>query len=1463
MATILNQNGQATILGDEPDQKPKTTADPRSASTERRDTAILGATGELPEDTELTVTDISNRVNTALASSVSKYIEEEKDVEEAAEDIEDQAKKGADLISLTDYFDNSFHAMDNPTLSAAANLSSIKYQLTVEKLTDAIQERTAETGAGTVINWFDRYILRQFPIGAFEQVRMKRKNVSEEFARAIAGNMSVEEYNTLLDTKIEEYLNQGILFSDNPFAASELLQTIEEFGNDDLAVAEAILAATDLFPIAGGVVSIGGKAVKAGKKVSEVRKIAKALNDISKSPTAATRAGALNGAEAATDVAEKIAKKTDDPENLASMGPSIVDPISDNAPVRPLGSAAANNHTATRLTQEVFEYTRRFLGDIYDTDLINTYITTRVNNIAQSINRGVMDIKLNQEQNSLTMLFGNPKTGKPMTKKAAERYIEDMPEASIVPMGNNRFAVQVSEVVPMDNFIKTNKYAELLKIEGVTGKWFAKLFQKLPTTGYHLIDNADATNLAYRSESAAVRIGQLSKPYIDKINKLSAREIDDVSDIIKNLQSGDLASQRNWFTDDDFADRWAALHQGQEPSQKVIDGYRALVDLADHTYQLRATSMLRRMQANGYRRIVVKVGGEDTYLAAKKVDKIPDDVKWFIDAQTGARFTRDDYDGPIANIFKTDMDIGGNQYVVDTRVVRPLEPEDVLGYNAGGPRVNPEATDFIVLLDKDNKPLKVALSASSSKSAAKARDQLNKLYLAKKAGVLTDDLLVKNNDWNKSLTTVEEFDVWLDESKIYLDKDDLKFVSKHRDESVFSISDDDAFVPNASLTEFAIYSNRRNDKPLTHFGGLGTANDSPIGAILNQVNTESRRLAFSYYNDAIQVSLGKKVKQIADPNSSSKDYRKYYRDMEKWLDVSKTTDPVIRKLHDRKRITELRMGAEGFGDRWAQRLADSASNLIYDIRGVKFNVDNPSHLLTNYGFKTTFFADPFQMLLQSAHSINIVAMAGLEDGLQGAVMGNYLLKSLKLDGKELDIMLDRMGKQFGYSKKEMTEIRQLFIDSARYEVDPTNIAEGFQAPTNSLSRAREKGTRVAMNTLNKGWEKTMNAGMYFFNKGEQITRVTSFGAAVRKWKAQNPELSILSPEGRAWVINKEQAYSLNMTNMSKGDVQQGLLRIPTQFYSYMLRSFEGIFIGKDLTKAERMKLAVMVGPFFGMTGVGLGNGSSAALDAMNSYLPDSLQLESGGDVHRLIKNGPVDALFAWADDKLFGDIAPEVSAASRLSLGDGVIDTFRHYRDANVFEIIGGAGGGKAGSTLVDFAQILGSIARGDEILIGERTLELFRNFKFIDNLAKAKGIIQNQIYSSKSGKRFDANFTTMDGIFAAVGIPLEEVQTLYDADDIIYNNQKVYREYSKEIDNRINLFWDAINERDAEKANEILTSIELSVSRMTGLPPELRGKLQKQVMQGFSDTTTFERVDKLRTMGLDTEAESLLNITR
>jgi len=1465
--TLGEENIEAKVLGDDEVVYETAPPNPKSAATERRDTAVLGATGSLPEELPDVRAGVSETVTTALMEAVGNLQVEEQTVEEKAEELADQSAKGSELIALGDFFDNSFQAMKNPALNEAANLASIKYQLTVEKLQDAIEDNAAKTGTGTVANWFDRYILRNFPIGAWEQMTLKPSSVNHEFAHAISSNMSVQDFEIFLDTRIEDYLEEGFLFSDNPFALQELLAAATKLGNDDKAFGDAVLGAIDLLPIAG---FAGKTVIKTASSVNEARKISKILKGISESPTASTRAGALAGPDAATEVAENIAKRTDEPENLASMGPSMVDPVGDKAPVRPIAASAAKSQTATRIAQEAFEYVNTALGKVVDEGQLATYVTKKVEGLQKKLNKSMIDTKIDYNLNKISIIMGNPRTGLPVSKKTAEKYAADVPEASVIPIdeANNKWAISYDEALDLDEFVDVNKFDEAWKytpeskvsllrnIEGKISRANAAVFGRLNLTGAYLRDNANLTNLANRGESGTVRLTQISKTMLDKLGRVSGDEYEQIGAIVARLQSGDLASQRTWYTTDDFIDMWKADNKGKAPSQKVMDAYQATVDLGDYNYIVRATGLVRSLHREGYRRISTILNGEQKFLAGKPVDidDLPDN-ELFIDASSGAKFTKADYDGPMANVFEVDMDMGGVKYVVDTDVVKPLEIEDALGYNAGGPRVNPEATEFIVLLDKNGKPVNVVLSASSPKTSAKAVKEMTEIYKALRAGRLTDEIVQENNSWNTSLNLKEDAEKWFTKNKIDVEGDEVTFNSRARDDKfVFVDKNADAFIPNGSLDDFHSFVNKRNDEPLTHYGhGAATVNDNPLNSILFQTNSVNRQLGFSKYNQAVKISLGKKIKQIADANSSNTDYASYYENIDRWFKGVKKNE-IINKIYERKRIADLRMGGDGFGDAWLMRIVDEMSNLVYDATGKKFNPSNPTHFLNNYGFKKTFLLDPFQMILQSVQVIPMVAMAGLDDGIKGVAMGKYLYSSLDLSGKPLDIFLERFGKAFNYSKAESKEVRQLFIDMARYEVDPTNIAEGYQKATKSASVFAKQSSRVKAKTLSKSWEKGMNMGMFFFNKGEQISRVSAYGVAVRKWKAANKGKSLLSEEGRTWVSNKEQAYTLNMTNMSRSEIQQGLLRVPTQFYSFMLRSFEGIFIGKDLTPAERMKLAVMMGPFWGTTGMGISN-AAPAVETLNSYLPENMQIEPGSDAFRLVKNGVPDALFAWAG----GENVPEIALASRVGLGDGVMQTFRNYRDGTLGENLLGAGGGASGDLVADFGQWIGSIIRGDPILIKKETLELIRNIKFIDNFEKVRGMLVHKAYISRKGGEVDFKFNTLDTIFTGLGIPLEEPQQVYDSKDVIFNDNKTYRKLSKEISPLINKYWRALDDRNVQLAEDIQRTIDYSISHMTGLEPDLKEKLKLQVLRGFTETTTFERIKQLQRLGRNMEAEQLL----
>jgi hypothetical protein len=82
--------------------------------------------------------------------------------------------------------------------------------------------------------------------------------------------------------------------------------------------------------------------------------------------------------------------------------------------------------------------------------------------------------------------------------------------------------------------------------------------------------------------------------------------------------------------------------------------------------------------------------------------------------------------------------------------------------------------------------------------------------------------------------------------------------------------------------------------------------------------------------------------------------------------------------------------------------------------------------------------------------------------------------------------------------------------------------------------------------------KFLDKGTFFFREGERLTRMTAWNAAYREWKKANPGKAIDS-QARNEILSRQNLLSVNMTRSSASWWQQGVLSVPTQFFSYQIR----------------------------------------------------------------------------------------------------------------------------------------------------------------------------------------------------------------------------------------------------------------------------------------------------------------------
>lgn len=1439
MVKILGETGLSIkILGGETvTEEQAAQVNPLAASTRRNDESVIAATGSVPVagNEAQAFAGVSVETQDAINIALQQVLtEQELDAKTASQRLEDIIRKG-EAVKASDYWALEREALmeNDPEFEGLQALSALKLQYMMETLEDRIRQEKPASTKGKVAGWFDRYIVRGTTIGAVEGLTLRSKREGDEFAAALAGTMSFSEFQEFLDEKIDGYLEEGVFFKGNYTALQDLYEDAIRRGNDEGLIGEFLWAAADvMFPV----VSYGS-----------VVKTAKTLTRLGKSRTIATQAGIGGGHKAATNTAEAIARVTDEPENLAGMGPRILDPVADEAPVRPLQSAAQDAQTHVDIYNSVKEYVRRSLGSAYDEAQVRAYVQTRAASIAENVNRPITDTLFSYDNNVLTVQVGHFRTGEPVSRATAQKIAKDIPEASIkqVDDAGKKFVVEVQEVVNIDRFVKVGQTPVQAVGNAVQRAAYKVLGNKL-TAGAYLRDADDLTDLIQRAETGATKIREALAKFGAPLKKLSSSQIEDIGEIVQDLQSGALAGQRSWLTRDQFVKAYEQKFN-RPPSTKVIDGYNSLVELNDYAYVTKASMMIRDMQRKGFRQIAVKIGDNMDRVSGLRLSELPADATHVVDATTGRVVSVKDYKGPKNNIFRIDFEVGDglaeSRYVVDTDTIRPLEASDVLGYNAGGSRINPEANYFISF-EVDNKIVRVAMSAFSQKEATQAAKELQTLLDAYRMGTLTDELVQANSSFHKMIDNADDFrqlvaDEGWDASQT------TSVNTRARDSNVFVGANEDVFVAGGSLEEFALFTNRRNDRPLMHFGGARTFNDNPVKSVVNQVNSVSRRLAYETYNDAAIASLGKAVKEIVGSRQGYS-LRDYYYNMESLLPAN-TRQGVVNTLLERKRIFELRSGVRTKGEEWAQEMTDRMTEGLYDMTGLKVKIGGPADQLTKFGFFSTFFGDVFQIALQSSQAAAIVAMHPVT-GIKGMNLGRLLMKSVNLpQGETLNLLVKRMAKTFDMPEQDILDLRQAYLDIGRYEIDPESVAEGFEGAMSSMAVNR-RGLRVATTSTGKAWDTASKAGLYFFNKGEQISRVSAFGTSALEWRKLNPTGKFTSEKALSWISNKEQALTLHMTNANKGMVQRGLLKVPTQFLSFLLRTFEGVFIGKNLTRQERLGLMVYMGPLWGLTGVGL----SGSVDNVN----EALGIEPNSFLGESTRSGPIEALLDWAFDGEF-----DVALASRLSIGDAVSDMFRSFQQESMFEFFAGAGGGKVGSASANLVSAFGNILTGNRHYGTLQLAEALREVKAIDNVAKVQGILAHDVYTSKTGKRIKGlDLSVGETLGVALGIPSGEVQDYYAYDAIRYASDQAYVKRSKALTVIMNELWTAIADKDTERATSLSQQIEALIE-VSDLSEAQKGDLRAQALRGFKEKTTVELYLNLMQMGLIEEAQAFAKL--
>lgn len=1372
---------------------------------------IVAVTGEElgTNEAKVKVTDSSS--NQYYEAFLRGYTQD-KTAEELTTEAADMGAKTDEFLSTPDFIAEQALTVNNFDYSSADARVSTNYQIAQEIISDRQFEIAARKGPfEKTLNSVDRFLRDVSPIGTIEAITSKTETQSRDILNA-AVRLSPTEFRDWFNTFADDVSEEGIFAGNTLGALQDLTTETLGAGYDPNKGVNQAFAALDLI----GIGQLAGVGVKGIVKTSM------------KASTAIGRVGAIRGSEAAAEASETILRTSPDPEVLGNVAPSNLDLAPQ--PVRPSAAKFTEKFAQNDIIQGIDDLQRKgAFGPLADAEAINLAGKKIAEKYTKKVTNPVFDWKVLDEGlgNYVTSIkFGKASDGtpfKPMAdggipqgvQRLADEISQVVERAAVAPVDVNDlskgYVIEVSERVNLSGL--QDAIDPDLGIEaGLVRSTLGRVMNNEIMGSAALRDVQRLTNISNMAEGARAAVKNIVDPYTKSLQKLNAQERFTLQSVYTQLRDGKDAALRVRYSESEFAVKYQQMHpKGLAPSDRAYDAYNALATVEEADYLLKTTSMLNRYIEKGYQNSV-KIA-DDFYAPAKRVNRsdVPEDAK-LVDGEFDGKIRIQDVEEgiPIWKLDKPTPD--GQEYVVKPKQVRIIEPTDVMGYNPGGSRANPNLNYFVTLGDTR---LKALMGTFSEKQAKTAKEQLGRIQRAIIDGdEAIDDIIAQNSDWNPSIQNYDDFLTKMVDGEGWdLSRGTIGYKGRNDDLLAGDVASSDVFT-GMKADDYVSNDLRRNDRVLMDFGGGKAYNEDPINSVLGQMGNS----VFTYSNRAYarnaMVGWVKKAQQNGrtwfPDGVSPNDYETLFRNAR-----VKGTDEFSRRMKELRDITMRKMNMSDESASSMANIGQGVAEFVFDKTGKQLNLGDPSNGLLKIGFQSAFgFANVSQFFMQSFHATTIMAISP-KHGLKGAAMTIPVRAALRATTPELQQeAIKRLAKAASISEKDAGELFEYIRTSGRAIVDGDAIEDGTGvgfgiSGWNGESMSYSALSGVGYN-ISKLATKGLDAGLMPFKAGERLARLTGINTAFFEFKAKFPNVSALSDEARQWITRREQDLTFNMSSLSRGRAQSGFMKVPTQWLSYTLRSMEAVFVGRNFTVKERAYLATALMPMYGLTGFGLGSAAD--------YIGEKTGIAPDSDLYITLKYGMIDGIIA----ALGGDV--EVGVGQRLAPVGAIVDTYKKVTQESAYGALLGPSGEIAGNLYNAVTDAANSLINGQTASLTEDVIKVLRQPSGLDNIAKAYGIFNNGVYRSKNGIALESEMTIGDGIVALTGFtPLEVVEN-YGRLGQIYTSNKKFSDFRKEVN------------RDAEYIFALMEGERGDVDKAIQLMQELHERIS---FSGFSSSQT------------------------
>lgn len=1340
----------------------ETKVSPEETSSTRRENAsieISVATGrkaediaqELDDGARQSVEDAKNSIPDPVSTQLASATSEEEDPESAARKLQDAAQKKQELSSSNGFYLEGALTANDPRYSPQLSRLLRNQQIMAEVLEEKFKDSREKGFFGKSWDFIDRFVLRHIPIGMYEDIVKENEAKGLELAQAAAGIEDPEEYREYAEAYADEKAREGFATDENYFAFLDGMDEAINAGYDPMGNINRVIGIAEAIPLAKATLSAG--------------KFATRVTGIS---------GPKAGAEALRKADEAIPGTH--PEIQAEGMARQYDLGTGPGSIKPTLGAVAKMAEENKLIGDIqYLYNSGTFGRVATREQVEVAAEKVKANVEGISSRPIADEAIVDPMGlgDYTSVFrlGKAKDGAPYRDKAnADKYAGQLTERGL--------AARTTQVDPSDPskgyYIDVTERLDLTKVADPLDltahhNAFSQSVSRVLASARQT-DDEFLNTLANMGESGMGAIREVVQPYLKPLNKLNLDSKVAIGQVFKEIRDGKDSYLRNNYSESEFRVKFQEYHpRGKKPTEADYDAFLAAKTVHDAAYIMQANKIAVRYVEKGYKTLDI---GNGVFVPGKTVNNLSDDVP-ILSAETGSITSRRNL-GPDAAVWKLDRELdSGVQYVASPKSVMSIRYEDVLGYNAGGRRVNPDAKWFVTSGDR------AVLTAFTEKQARTAQTQLKEIFDTirnrgvSELGDLTDeldDVIRRNNDWNPSVENTADF-VALAKRKGWRVGERISL--KARDD-VIEGTEDDIFA-GMTMDDYVKSTHRRYDDVLMEFGGNESFNYNPIKAMVDQLSSVSSQYSFRAYTQQSKVGWLKAA-------GFGRELREGISVESLWASVDPKEIPGAkgRRLREIRDIIDRRGMVQDNASKMFSDFGEQIADFVFEkTKGyVRMREDmNLPGMLLNLGFRSAFgFFNISQFFLQSSHSMVIAAISP-RHGPKAAAM--LIPLRLAMASKQQGVGLKRLAKFMNMSETDMDELVKIINTSGRKSVENDALEKGtgpgwlyssFEGRSHKPSVVR-KGLYQASKVVGKIDE----FGLAAFNEGERLSRWTGIITAFLEYKAKYKGASALSDSGRMFITRREQDLSFNMTTTSRGKWQAGLMKVPTQWLSYSQRALENTVMGRGFTPGERWRMAFMMASMGGATGVFAGG----FLDEIG----EKYDMDPTDPRFTAMRYGWIDGILSWGLSEASGEDL-RTAFGTRIAPLTAFTDLSRKVIDESTLTALGGPSGEIVGGGAIALWNSFGNLISGNSESSWEDIQRVLRTPSGVDNIWKATVIANEGVYRSKSGTEMPLEFSNWEAAMQSIGITNARNADFYAERTRGYRDSKDMREFRKEIQN-------------------------------------------------------------------------------